>query len=260
MKYCLGLALFLPMALAVSCSEDSEQGDPTPAPNSVRVLSSNTRMPSGGTLSSEFSDSPSGCGIAQIVDNNINTDFVTGHASFSIFWNGNEAVPVNTYSLTSTAGSADCDPKTWSLYGSVDNSAWILLDRRVDQRFDERKQTRSFDFTNTRAYRYLKLEVEENNGGAETRIAELGIREIVLSIDDLMEYAYSFTESGTTPMGNTMPTSMRRRPRTASGWPMPRTNRRFLPPTERPCHGRSSAWFFSLQPVFPVLRMSISTV
>lgn len=201
MKYCLGLALFLPMALAVSCSEDSEQGDPTPAPNSVRVLSSNTRMPSGGTLSSEFSDSPSGCGIAQIVDNNINTDFVTGHASFSIFWNGNEAVPVNTYSLTSTAGSADCDPKTWSLYGSVDNSAWILLDRRVDQRFDERKQTRSFDFTNTRAYRYLKLEVEENNGGAETRIAELGIREIVLSIDDLMEYAYSFTESGTTPMG-----------------------------------------------------------
>lgn len=58
--------------------------------------------------------------------------------------------------------------ETWSLYGSVDNSAWILLDRRVDQRFDERKQTRSFDFTNTRAYRYLKLEVEENNGGAET--------------------------------------------------------------------------------------------
>ena len=70
-KWLLCLALFVPMSFLTACSEDSEgEGDPEPEPNSVRVSSTTTRMPSGGTLSTEFADSPAGCGIAQIVDNN----------------------------------------------------------------------------------------------------------------------------------------------------------------------------------------------
>lgn len=202
-KGILSVALLLPLSLSTACSDDSGD-DPgaTPEPTSVRLLSSNTRMPSGGTLSTEVTDALAGCGIAQIVDNNVNTDFATPQSAFSILWSGNEAVPVNTYSLTSTSGDAACDPKTWALYGSTDNKTWVLLDRRVDQTFEGRKEKLEFEFTNTRSYRYLRLDIEANNSGATTRIAELSITEVRLNIDDLMEYAYSFTDSETTPMGS----------------------------------------------------------
>lgn len=203
-KGILSFALLLPLSLSISCSDDSsEEGpDPTPEPTSVRLLSSNTRMPSGGTLSTEVTDALSGCGIAQLVDNNVNTDFATPQTSFSILWNGNEAVAVNTYSLTSSAQDAANDPKSWSLFGSADSKTWILLDRRENQTFGGRKQTVKYDFVNTRSYRYLRLDIESNNSGAATRIAELSISEVRLNIDDLMEYAYSFTDSNTTPMGS----------------------------------------------------------
>ena len=202
-KWLLCLALFVPMSFLTACSEDSEgEGDPEPEPNSVRVSSTTTRMPSGGTLSTEFADSPAGCGIAQIVDNNNSTKFVTSHTSFPIFWSGNEAVSVNSYSLTSADDRPECDPKTWALYGSADNVSWVQLDRRENQTFTARKQKLEFTFSNTRPYRYLKLEIETNNGGDATQIAELSIIEIVLNIDDLMQYAYSFTESASTPMGS----------------------------------------------------------
>lgn len=202
-KWLLCLALFVPMSFLTACSEDSEgEGDPEPEPNSVRVSSTTTRMPSGGTLSTEFADSPAGCGIAQIVDNNNSTKFVTSHTSFPIFWSGNEAVSVNSYSLTSADDRPECDPKTWALYGSADNVSWVQLDRRENQTFTARKQKLEFTFSNTRPYRFLKLEIETNNGGDATQIAELSIIEIVLNIDDLMQYAYSFTESASTPMGS----------------------------------------------------------
>lgn len=202
-KGILSFALLLPLSFSTACSEDSEDGpDPTSEPTSVRLLSTNTRMPSGGTLSTEVTDALVGCGIAQIVDNNVNTDFATPQTSFSILWSGNEAVAVNTYSLTSSSEDSSNDPKTWALYGSTDNKTWILLDRRVDQTFGARKEKREFEFTNTRAYRYLRLDIEANHGGPVTRIAELSILKVELNIDDLMEYAYSFTDSETTPMGS----------------------------------------------------------
>ncbi len=211
-------ALALPLAFASACSSGGDDDGPdTPvktAPSTVKVASNTTRMPSGGVLSSEYEDSPEGSGIAQIVDNNNNSVFETPHASFAIHWTGYESSAVNCYSLTSAADAPECDPRSWSLYGSTDDQNWTLLDTRRDQAFAERKQKREFEFDNKMPYRYLKLEIEANNGGAVTRIAELTIRKISFDIDDLMGKASSFTETSSTPMGTMYANAARNYPTT----------------------------------------------
>lgn len=195
------LALLLPLGLLTACSDDDPADDPTPEPDTVQVLSTNGRMPSGGTLSSQYADSPAGCGIDKIVDNNNNTKFATNHAAFSIRWEGYESVSVNYYSLTSADDAEEKDPKSWTLSGSTDNTTWDVLDVRTDQTFASRKEKKEFEFINKKSYKFLKLEVTANNGGSATQIAELSIRRIVLSIDDLMKYSSGSTYDDNNPMG-----------------------------------------------------------
>ena len=198
------MALAIPLGLFYGCG-DSDNEDPTPGgptdPNTVQVPSTTSRMPCGGTLESEFADSPSGCGIAAIVDNNNNTMFVTNHASFYIHWEGREGVAVNYYSLTSASDAPEKDPKSWTLYGSTNNTTWTVLDSRTDQQFAARKEKKEYQFTNKRSFRYLKLEVTANNGGSATQIAELSIQKLRLDIDDLMEYSSGSTYDANNPMG-----------------------------------------------------------
>lgn len=198
------LALSIPLGLFSGCSDDSDDPD-TPGgktdPNTVQVTSSTKRMPCAGVLESEFADSPVGCGIAAIVDNNNNTKFVTGNASFYLLWTGRESVAVNYYSLTSADDAPEKDPKSWTLYGSINNQTWVELDSRTDQTFSGRKQKKEFQFTNRRSYKYLKLEFTDNNGGESTQIAELCMQKLVLDINDLMPLSSSSTYDDTNPMG-----------------------------------------------------------
>lgn len=207
------LSLALSALLLPACGGDDPDGPDGPgktAPATVKVASNTTRMPSGGVLSSQYEDSPEGCGIAQIVDNNNYSVFETGHAVFAIHWAGYEGSAVNSYSLTSGPDAPEADPRSWALFGSNDDANWTLLDRRTDRAFAERKQKLEFEFDNRTSYRYLKLEIEANNGGSTTRIAELTIRKVSFDIDDLMEKASGYTASTVTPMGSMYANAARR--------------------------------------------------
>ncbi|MDR2956511.1 MAG: hypothetical protein LBV43_15670 [Prevotella sp.] len=158
-------------------------------PYSVKVAENNVTMPSGGVITSQYDDSPSGANVSKIVDNIIKTKFITHHTKFYILWTGDLNRTVNTYSITSADDAPEKDPKSWTLSGSEDNLEWTLLDKQENQSFEKRGENKEYDFENNTPYKYYKLDVETNNGDATTQIAEWSLHINWKDIDDLMQYA-----------------------------------------------------------------------
>lgn len=167
------------------------------------LATGNANMPSSGTVVAQFSDSPADAGVGNLVDANADTKFLTPHSSFEITWNGNSNVAVKSYSLTSAADAQEQDPRHWTLSGSKNAKDWITLDEQKEQTFASRKEVKSFDIVNNVEYRYYKLAVLDNHGGASTQIAEwtLSADNFVGNIDDLMGASSGNTYTSLTPMG-----------------------------------------------------------
>ncbi len=186
-----------------ACSDEEEGPDATTLPYSITISDKNINMPSGGgIITSQYSDHSLGADISKAIDNNKNTRYVTHHNKFYIVWECNKSAAVNTYSLTSASDSPEKDPKSWSLYASNDNEKWVLIDAQTNQAFTERQQTKAYTLENNTAYKYYKLEIQDNNRDASTQIAEWTIREIPTDIEDLLQYSGGHTYSPLTPMGN----------------------------------------------------------
>lgn len=56
-------------------------------------------MPCGGTLWTQYSDAPVGSEVGKLVDNDLDTKYVTYHSNVNINWNGNSSVSVNPIHL-----------------------------------------------------------------------------------------------------------------------------------------------------------------
>ena len=160
-------------------------------------------MPSSGTIIAQYSDAPAGSEIGKLVDNDVNTKYVTYHDKFDINWNGNSNVVVLTYSLTSADDQPEMDPKSWTLSGSLDNKTWKTVDKQTNRVFSDRKETKTFELDNAVSYRYYKLSITENNGGSATQIAEWVLSAATFdgNIDDLMAFSTGNTYTPETPMG-----------------------------------------------------------
>lgn len=112
--------------VAASCSDDDEQGKGRAFFQTYWALdANNSSMPCGGTLWTQYSDAPVGSEVGKLVDNDLDTKYVTYHSNVNINWNGNSSVSVKSYSLTSAADSPEADPKSWTLSGSSDNQKWV---------------------------------------------------------------------------------------------------------------------------------------
>lgn len=173
----------------------------TSIPFSAEVSSQNVNMPSGGTITSQFSDSPTGMNIVNVVDAKSSTKFVTNHDAFYVLWSGNKDIAVNYYAITSASDNPEMDPKSWTLTASNDNMSWTLLDTQTNQLFDKRELKKEYFFENKSVYKYYKLSISGNNGGASTQIAEWSLRGLPSDITDLMTYSSGRTLSTLTPMG-----------------------------------------------------------
>ena len=132
----------------------------------------NPNMPSGGNIMTQYDDAPIGSDISKLVDSDLNTSYLTYHNGVDIKWIGSKDVTIISYTLTSAADSPEMDPKSWTLYGSSGNGNWIKIDTRKGQIFNERKETKKYEFNNTTAFQYYKLSITANNGGSATQIAE----------------------------------------------------------------------------------------
>lgn len=68
----------------------------------------------------------------------------------------------------------DRAPKAWTVSGSNDGSSWTTVDTVTNQTGWSQNEKRDFTCdTATTAYRYFKLDITENNGGAVTAIGEV---------------------------------------------------------------------------------------
>lgn len=72
----------------------------------------------------------------------------------------------------STLGNA---PSGWKLQGSADATTWVTLDTREGEEVWGRNETRFFEFTNEKAYRYHRLLVTDVDGGTGLQISGLGL-------------------------------------------------------------------------------------
>lgn len=188
------LVLFSLFSLLYNCSSDNEPSpEPeTSAPFSIRVIDNNQNMPSGGVITSQYSDSPSGSNISKIVDNDINTKFITNYNKFYITWEGNKNIAINYYTLVSANDSPEKDPKSWILSGSDDNKKWTSLDTQTGQVFSKRQERKEYKFENKTSYKYYKLEIQSNNGDASTQIAEWTMQ---LLLDPLAPYSVAIGDN-----------------------------------------------------------------
>jgi rhamnogalacturonyl hydrolase YesR len=169
--------LFFIIVILLSCSPNNrdlslKNGNST---YSVRIGSNTQNMPSGGIITSEYSDSPAGQEVDKLLDHNVKTKFSTFHNQFYLIWRGDQSELVDHYSLASSDGSSRNDPAFWTLYGSADSIKWISLDNRIDS-FPLRLETKTYTIPNASYYSYYKLEVRKNNGGDQTQFSEWALK------------------------------------------------------------------------------------
>ncbi|MCM1176373.1 MAG: C2 family cysteine protease [Bacteroidales bacterium] len=167
-------------------------------------------MPTAGTVSVEYSDSPKGSEIEKLLDNDYSTCFTTSHDNFNVIWNGDGSVAATSYYIVSASGSPESDIASWVISGSADNKSWKTLDSQSGVSFSERGEKKTFEIASSAIYKYYRLKVRANNGGSETSIAEWGLvtdSKVVEFVDirtrlsDLAQYFGGWTESPDTPMG-----------------------------------------------------------
>ncbi len=135
---------------------DVDQATYVPPPN----------LATGGTASA--SAAPAGAAASQAFDGNNGTKWYSGD-SVPTGWLQYQlasAKALNQYTLTSANDVPQRDPATWQFQGSNNGATWTNLDTQSAQVFVNRAQTNIYNFTNTTAYIYYRLNVTANNGGS----------------------------------------------------------------------------------------------
>ncbi|WP_221409790.1 carbohydrate-binding protein [Pseudochryseolinea flava] len=126
-----------------------------------------------GTLTAQYqTGSPAGEDYMKLIDNNVNTKYLTFNASGWIQYQTTSSYAVTSYSITSANDAAERDPLNWTLQGSNNGSTWTTIDTRSNEDFPNRFQKRMFTFTNTTSYNYYRLNLT-NNSGTILQLAEV---------------------------------------------------------------------------------------
>lgn len=127
-----------------------------------------------GALSVDRDNSNANENASKMVDNNINSKFLqpsfVGASWFQLAFN--EPQLIGAYTITSANDAADRDLKDWNLQGSDDGVNWTVLDTRTGETFANRFLSKRYDFDGTKAYKYYRLNVTNNNGSGVIQLAE----------------------------------------------------------------------------------------
>jgi len=109
-------------------------------------------------------------------DGDIGTKWLTftNTAWIAYDYTSTNAYAVTQYSITSANDGPSRDPKDWEFQGSNDGGmSWDILDTQTNQDFTARFQTKTYDFSNTTAYKVYRLNITANSGAPQTQLAEL---------------------------------------------------------------------------------------
>ncbi|MDT7729260.1 MAG: hypothetical protein QOI21_5836 [Actinomycetota bacterium] len=117
-------------------------------------------------------ENPPNEGKEKLADSNENTKWLAFTQSAWIGYQLTTPAAISSYSLTSANDFTGRDPKDWTLQGSADGTTWVDLDKRANEVFSDRFQTRTFEFTNTKVYPRYRLNITANAGESATQLAD----------------------------------------------------------------------------------------
>ncbi|MEE9361195.1 MAG: basic secretory protein-like protein [Cellulophaga sp.] len=89
-----------------------------------------------------------------------------------------EEIIVNKYTITSGNDTPERDPKNWTFSGSNDALNWTDLDRRSNEAFTNRNQSKEYTFDSTTAYKYYRISITANNGAPIFQLSEWRLYQI----------------------------------------------------------------------------------
>jgi glucose/arabinose dehydrogenase/type 1 glutamine amidotransferase len=118
-------------------------------------------------------DNPPNESKEKLVDGNTGTKWLTFSPTGWVTAKLDKPIAVNSYALTSANDFPGRDPKDWKLQGSPDGQSWTNLDTRTGESFPQRFQTRQYQFDNSQAYQYYRLDITANSGEPLIQLAEL---------------------------------------------------------------------------------------
>lgn len=113
-------------------------------------------------------------GSLKLVDNNPNTKFLLFNFADPVWFRLEYFVPriAGAYTFTSANDAEGRDPKNWTIEGSNDGINWTVLDRRTDEMFTARFQTRTFMFDNSEPYFQYRVNLTAVRSGTLFQMAE----------------------------------------------------------------------------------------
>ncbi|MFV0468081.1 MAG: GDSL-type esterase/lipase family protein [Dysgonomonas sp.] len=130
------------------------------------------------------SSSSTGASVANLFDNNLNTEVDFGTFSSDMYFQFDlpENFRVTGYSITTAQGDITNTPKSWILQGSADKNSWNTIETRTNQRFYYPTETSLYQIDivdnktanaeNLPAYKYFRVVFKENNGGTNLKLSE----------------------------------------------------------------------------------------
>jgi hypothetical protein len=127
----------------------------------------------GGPISAQYqTGSPSGEEYTNLIDNKVNTKYLTFNPSAWIQYQAPSGYIVKGYTISSANDAPERDPLNWTLQGSTNGSSWTTIDTRTNEDFPGRLQKRIFKFNNTATYQYYRFNLS-NNSGTILQLAEI---------------------------------------------------------------------------------------
>lgn len=137
-----------------------------------------------GVISAQYDDSPPNETIDRLIDNIVETKYLTFHDAAWVQFDLDKPAMVTSYSITSANDYPERDPSTWEFLGWDDTkNEWVVLDnRKGESEWGERFQTREFTFNNAEYYNSYRLNVLAAHGAGLLQMAEW---EIFGDVDDL---------------------------------------------------------------------------
>lgn len=116
--------------------------------------------------------------------------FVNYRKTFWTEYQSSRSLKLTAYSVTSANDAPYRDPKSWTLYGSNNNSSWVQIDKQENIVFPYRYSTLYFSCSTTVKYSYYKLVVDDNCGEKGVQLGEWQI------FGEFNSYTADITENG----------------------------------------------------------------
>ncbi|MBI3712449.1 MAG: pre-peptidase C-terminal domain-containing protein [Burkholderiales bacterium] len=129
--------------------------------------------PNANQITASAENSANSEGRVQAFDNTADSKWLTFAPRGWLRYDVLQGAKLVAYSVTSANDEPARDPRDWQLEGSNDGQSWASIDAQLAQSFSQRKLRRQYAVNQSVSYRYYRFNIINNNGAAETQLAEL---------------------------------------------------------------------------------------